>query len=298
MKTLKTISALILVLLSGINLLQAKIWTVDNKLHSAADFKKLQNATLAASDGDTIYIAGSTEVYQLSDGAFKQKLHFIGSGYKVDNQQNLSTKLTSFNLRHYPNQDINNCGSTFQGISFDEVRLNDLFQDAVVFNRCKFNTIEINGSTYERTSIRVTNCIFGRFGYYNEDDIVSIVVQNSIIQGRSTSKNEASSIIIDHCLFTDGILDVYYANVSNSIFWKTSNACKYTIFTNNLSNDSEFNFNSAENTGDGNIENTDPMFVKIDSVANAGFSYDYDYRLQAGSPGVNAATDGSNLGIY
>jgi len=54
-------------------------------------------------------------------------------------------------------------------------------------------------------------------------------------------------------------------------------------------------FDYASNTGGGNLENVDPLFV---SVASSVFDFSYDYHLEDLSPGKEAGTDGTDIGIY
>ena len=49
------------------------------------------------------------------------------------------------------------------------------------------------------------------------------------------------------------------------------------------------------NTGVNNQIDVDPLFVNVSSTT---FDYAYDYHLQATSPGKNAGTDGTDIGIY
>ena len=51
------------------------------------------------------------------------------------------------------------------------------------------------------------------------------------------------------------------------------------------------------NIGSGNMNSTNPLFVNF-PLLGAAFSWSYDFHLQATSPGKNAGTDGTDIGIY
>ncbi|HEX9601498.1 MAG TPA: hypothetical protein VF985_08410, partial [Mariniflexile sp.] len=51
-------------------------------------------------------------------------------------------------------------------------------------------------------------------------------------------------------------------------------------------------------SGNDNLDNINPQFVDIDSPENPVFSYTKNYKLNAGSPAIDAGSDGDDLGIY
>jgi len=51
------------------------------------------------------------------------------------------------------------------------------------------------------------------------------------------------------------------------------------------------------NLGSGNKVNQNPQFVNY-PVAGGAFSFSYNFQLQPTSPGKNAGTDGTDIGIY
>ena len=53
----------------------------------------------------------------------------------------------------------------------------------------------------------------------------------------------------------------------------------------------------AGNLGSGNLNSTNPVFVSY-PPSGGGFAYTYDFHLQPSSPGKNAGTDGTDIGIY
>jgi hypothetical protein len=55
-------------------------------------------------------------------------------------------------------------------------------------------------------------------------------------------------------------------------------------------------FPPAGNTGSGNISNTDPMLVSY--TFGTLYNASQDYQLQAGSPGIGAGSDLTDIGIH
>jgi hypothetical protein len=53
----------------------------------------------------------------------------------------------------------------------------------------------------------------------------------------------------------------------------------------------------AGNIGSGNMNNTNPQFVNF-PLLGGGFDWSYDFHLQSTSPGINAGTDSTDVGIY
>ena len=82
MKKIITIFSLV-ALLSGTQSVSAKVWRVSNRpLDTDPDYTSLATAISNASDGDTIYVAGSPTSY--GSVALSKKLIIIGPGYWLD----------------------------------------------------------------------------------------------------------------------------------------------------------------------------------------------------------------------
>jgi hypothetical protein len=94
-------------------------------------------------------------------------------------------------------------------------------------------------------------------------------------------------------------LDVSNAIVTNNIFYyRDPKGCAYCNMSYNLTyKTTQDTLPYGNNTGGNNIANQDPMFAGAPQESH-NFSYDYDYHLGQGSPGINAGSDGTNLGIY
>ena len=83
---------------------------------------------------------------------------------------------------------------------------------------------------------------------------------------------------------------------TSQTFFNTTNSFNNT-FNNNLTYRGNVALPYASCNGSGNINFTDPQFVTT-AIANNYFNISYDYHLQSSSPAKNAATDGTDIGVY
>jgi hypothetical protein len=147
----------------------------------------------------------------------------------------------------------------------------------------------------------------------------NIIIANNIIRGW-LGYITSSSMLVDHNIFlgTSGNNN-YLFNIilSNNIYVRSSgNAMSQTVlctYNNNLSSQStigsasEYNptnnfvttyigSGGGSNSGAGNQAGVDPLFQNVTN--SDSYVTTFNYRLAAGSPGKNAGTDGTDLGIY
>lgn len=97
---------------------------------------------------------------------------------------------------------------------------------------------------------------------------------------------------------TDCLMGVQNMIIENNIFYGSEpqggTGC---VFSKNLTYMCVNNtIPGTGNLGSGNKVDQNPLFVNVPPAG--GFSYSYDYHLQAGSPGKNSGTDGTDIGIY
>lgn len=116
---------------------------------------------------------------------------------------------------------------------------------------------------------------------------------NNIITRSITSTREAFATATD-CI------------ISNNIFYGVSpegGSLERNVFNNNLTF-STGNDNlpptgtGVGNTGSNNLVGVDPQFTDYPAEGSNSFSFDFDFNLQSGSPGKNAGTDGTDIGIF
>lgn len=290
----------------------AAILTVSNSPLGGAQFSNLDAAITAATAGDTLLIEGTNIGYGISAlSVFNKPLVFIGSGLNTAKAQHKQTILTTVGPWYFEIPS-SAAGSRFYGIVFNGyTQLVGPSTNNLHFENCMFNsTFNFNGHATHGTTF--INCIFNADAGANmqlwssTSQITGTLFSNCIFDGYiDGGNNPYSSIFIDHCIFlspNSGFANLYYANISNSIF---VNAFPSGTFS------SSFNNNicqvagtlppaSGGNTGTNNLSATDPLFVSYTPPVywSPYHSFAYDYRLQASSPGKGAGTDGTDIGVF
>jgi hypothetical protein len=285
----------------------ATIHTVSNDPTNAAQFTTVQAAISASSAGDTIYVNPSQYVYP--DFTINKRLVIIGGGYNSNNQFNLITVVGS--VYFYRDAGIFDAsGSVICGF-----RISNSISGAG-------GTLSVNSLKIFRNSISTIDSyptsvsgwtIYNNFiGAINgRSSCTNFLIQNNIFVGGGIGSFNQSSVVIDHNLFVNGgaFNNIQFAIITNNIITSSSgtqvmasNVVQNT-FNNNLSLSTNItpaaptnSFLAGPNTGGGNMVGVDPLFVSNSDFNN--FNNNYNYRLQVGSPGHNAATDGTDLGIY
>ncbi len=133
----------------------------------------------------------------------------------------------------------------------------------------------------------------------------------------------SNTVIIDHNIFfgANNFFRCFNIIVTNNIFTRATGTVFYgatsgavlCTFNNNLSNQTTIadpttytpatNFvntytgsGGGGNFGGGNIIGQEPLYATAPNLTE--YSPSANYRLQASSPGKNAGTDGTDLGIY
>lgn len=278
----------------------ATVWTVSNNPNSPGQYDNIQDAMDAASAGDTIYISGSQTSY--GDITITKQLTLIGAGYNTNNQFNFKTQLNAITLEigmdGFGNPTSNPSGSVIIGLQADNIVGGTDIDNIQIFrNHCGGIWLNSTGSGWVIKN-NITDKIDGGTNATN------VLIYNNIIkdQGgiRYFSKN---SITVSNNLFiypyhsASAFWSVSYAILSNNIFYGISiQGCDYCTFNNNISIGGDYtDFIYDHNTGANNYVDVNPQFV---SVAATEFSFSDDYHLQASSPGKNAGTDGTDIGIY
>ncbi len=283
---------------------KATVHTVNNGVINGGQFTNLQTAIDAATAGDTIYVHGSPNTY--GDITLNKRLTLVGAGYyltgTVNNFPSMVTNLYLDTIQFFNGAS----GSKIIGIACNGSITHNwpysYFPSNIFISRCYtastvslFNNFIIENSLLGGISIRTQNG----------------VVRNNIlgvIDGTSQIGTIASGVIFDHNIFNGSysISNISYATFTNNIFffcgvasssWSNVNNC---IFTKNMTFDnlsSTLPFGS--NTGSGNIATTMPTY-QFNNTLTVGNStpWTVNWTLKATSSGKNAATDGTDIGIY
>lgn len=145
----------------------------------------------------------------------------------------------------------------------------------------------------------------------------SAIITNNIIYGSIDKSSQGDNIIIQNNVFvgskgnTNAFNTMLDAIVANNIFYgrtpsisstgnSTSTNFQRNVFTNNLSYETGNDElppagGGVGNSGDGNIEGSSPLFTNV--LLLNSWSSDYNFTLLAGSPALNAGSDGTDIGI-
>lgn len=281
----------------------AAIITVSNNASSPGQYSNLQTAINSASVGDTLYIQGSTTSY--GNITINKKLTLVGAGYSPDSTDyNISTQLGNLTFDTVINVPIS--GTKIIGMSLEQSYYSTGdrgFIQNITFEKCLFNSsVYVAGNNWI-----ILNCIFNSvmldLGYYS-----NAIVSNSFFVSSYIYYSNKNSVNIYNCIFLNYSSNVFYSvsylGVYNSIFWNNSvSGCSNCLFVNNITyDDVARELPGTGNSGSGNINNTDPLFVSTLPAPTTTIPYaslkNYNWNLQTGSPGYKTGTDGSDIGFY
>jgi len=232
-------------------------WYVDNRPSSVADFRNLSQAVTATKAGDTIYVAGSSEIY--AGAVLNEPKVIIGPGYFLEennetqfNKQSAALGNVYFNTTADGSQiygaKINILGLNFQSSSAPDTLKNIIIRGNQVKELIisdKNDQVEIAGNFIKKLEFSSTSAVNVSRSYDN------ISVHNNIIDTLTTffdvineEKNSLSNVIFDFnsiefvsnsindIAFGNNILGVEPANntFNNNITFNT------TLFTNGSGN--------------------------------------------------------------
>lgn len=297
-----------------INVTYATVRTVSNDPTGGAQFSSMQAAYNAAVNGDTLLFEGTDIGYTLANcnTGWNKSLTAIGIGFNTPKQ---SPRRTIF-------VNTDNCccnefvmyggssGSSFYGIIFSSgVRLrgatnNLLFEDCRFDGNPNFNIEDITASNFTwRNCVfngnNLRNISFSNGNTTNSNMLVSNCVFDGYIEGQNSP---FITLLLDHCLFlgtTNTFSQLNFAIIQNTIFMNVFPAgTTNSGFTNNMCRVAGTfpPVGGGGNSAAGNLEATNPNFV---TYTNGDFySTAQNYHLQAGSPAIGAATDGTQIGLH
>ena len=283
---------------------------------------KLDTIMAHAASGDTIYLAGVNYNYG-QDFVINKELHIFGVGHYPDST--LATGLTGIqnNVRFVAGSD----NSTFSGVYlagsvYFGTNSSDRTVSNVTISRCSMSGITLNytfdasGATvsyitikenvirgivdggYSSSNVAVEKNIITRF-LQHFVSAVTCFVKNNVFLNRNPYDNYAfrdvSGVLIENNV-------IMCSNPLNSTLVNQS-TFKNNLFTANV----DFTNNAnGTNTGINNVVNADynKVFVNFPYVDqysydfNSAFAYTDDFHLAATSPGKNAGSDGTDIGLY
>lgn len=273
--------------------------------------------------GDTIYLPGLNYNYG-KDFIIDKELHIFGVGYNIDSTQATGYTGLQNNVIFVSGSDNSSIsGIWIQGsITFGTNATNNTVSH-VSISRCLVNDLSLgynfNGNSSNASFISIRENII-RATLDGGSTCSNVSVENNFIShaGRNfvnQTNTYFSNNVFDHHYRYDSqtafinVSNVYYTNniirAENPLIASQVNNCTFTnnIFYANVTFDAGVN---GTNTGLGNIVNQSvasifegPVFnVYHDGNWNSHWDKSYNYRLKATSPGKNAGTDGTDIGMY
>ncbi len=300
------------------SVLFAKIITVSNNPNSPGQYRRLDTAIMAAAAGDVLLVSGSTIDYAAAAGGtivINRPLTIYGAGYDPRTDQPLVSMISTIHIT------AAGTGTTISGFLISNQIYEDPGTNYITISRCKIAsmwnsssyTYGINGSNY-----LIKENIIGviAIGVYTMTTAIGhIIIQNNIITGSIGGPAIATDIVINNNYFSSvnafagagysGAL--YNASINNNIFYykSTSSApasnnsvAVNCVFNNNIyyntTSTNPLSIGVNNNTGSKNTS-VNPLFANIDLTSTSVTRLD-NFNLLAGSPGINAGTDGKNIG--
>jgi len=277
-------------------------------------FTTLDDALAAAQPNDKLYFSGGT--FTSGDGGIEVDipLHWIGAGISPD-----STNVTALTMLRTVNGNFTFTtgagGSSFTGIHFYPDGGNTFYGNVVqfgtttsndapldmVFERCSFQCkvqlgVPLSGGVGDLTtpgsSSTFNECIF--YGQVVAWGLTASTF-NKCDFGSLVDLFQPTGLFMDHCIVRNYIQNCYGIMVKNSVFPYTDFG---TIQSNGVMNNCLFVGGAGTGiTTSNNIPNqTGAIFVNDPVITD--FLWSDDLHLAAGSLGIGAADDGTDVGIY
>jgi hypothetical protein len=286
---------------------KAAILNVSNNPAYPTAYSTVMGAVTAASVGDTIYIYPSAQGYNENVNLTK-RLVLIGGGVFSGRVSTNSTYVQQINIE---NTAAN--GTVIMGIDiYSYLRIgysNGIQHQNITITDCKFREgsdgifINVSNLLFEN-NIVPQHCSLNLSSIISSSTIIRNNLFFSAIKLASGSQATIENNVFmsnDNSIFAfDGYYNLSNCVVKNNIFYKMNPAASYATINTQFSSNIHYLTNSSiPNTGSssGNI-NADPKFVNVPTVGAANFSLAHNYKLQLNSPGKNAGTDGTDLGVW
>jgi len=281
----KKVSAIVLCTAIFVVNLSAKVITVDNNPGSVAMFDNFADAYNSAEDGDTILLAGSSRSY--SAPTIYKRIHVRGPGYYLaeNGVEGVNLHDAKVNLRFSSSATFgDSSGSSVRGI---ECQLSVAEGVSVSVSNCIVNS---TGGRFYAAGVQLSDCVFVFSGFtiysgvFIENSIIRVSinlqegssVRNSVVTNAGNLNGDFQSTISDCILMSDslsraGFADRFEGSISHCV----------AIGGNFL----------PEGFGNVNGQIAQDVF-------ELGDSPDGQYRLVAGSPAIDAGTNGQDIGAF
>jgi hypothetical protein len=313
MKKLFTIFAFAVIL--NVN---AAVLTVSNNPNSPGQYTTITAAISAASNNDTLYVHASATSY----GSFTigKKLTIIGAGWDGRFYQlgQLKSQVGSITLANVnPN---NASGTIIMGLYVNGSLASNStgvpFVTNVTVDRCFIggnigNVLKTSNSLdLVTTNWTIKNCVIdAEVNLQNNGNVVTNCFLNNIRTGTGSSSNIFSNNIFWSFGSSSILNSLNNAIVSNNIFFNSGSS---SLTITNAGNGNTYNNNiffgytgaipQGNNSGSNNQINVSPQFINGPPIPTAPVDIsnvpNFNWDLQTSSPGQNAGTDGTDIGVF
>ena len=266
-------------------------------------YNSLDSAVTNAESGSTIYLPGGV-IDVPNNFVIDKKVNLVGAGHHPE-----YTKATG---RTYLDDDI-----TFTS-GADSGSVTGVYIDGTLY----FGT---NADNQNFSSFSITRCNVYRIrlAYNTSNSSENFLISENIIRRNIIGNNVKNVLILKNIMNNVGtfIIDDYSVQIKNNIFYRYNYGdplyrLQYCRLENNIIIDGDFPFDECSNNilnnnlfnwnitfpfnGNDGVENivgidADSIFVDRGSGA---FDYYSDLHLLESCPGVEAGTDGYDIGIY
>jgi len=300
---MKKIYTFIAATLIAATIANATVRTVNNNGLGGAQYTDIPAAITASSNNDTIYVSGSSSNY--SNFTINKRLTIIGPGSHIGGNTQNTQGVFVQNI--YIDSTAINQSSTnikIMGIRFAYIDISH--GRNVIIERCEFYSASTNTSDCNGTYFR--GCSFDRFQNNAQATNNPMEFSNCVYR---YADYLTPNTIVNHSIIIGQSYSIYWRSngtvFTNSIFYNTNfNGGAHTacVFTNNLVyniTQTAFTLPLSGSTGSNNQAAVDPLFISTiptNGISNWNDIFNYNWRLATTSPGDNAASDGTDLGVY
>jgi hypothetical protein len=288
------------------------ILIVDNRVSEPSPpvYKTLAEAVDAAAAEDIIQVMPSAQSY--GEITLSKQVTLIGVGFNPDkalpdvlstvDQITLASGASSVRLS----------GLVVESVFYSHT-LDGVLVDHCLLGRFRESKISTSDSTH--SNVVISNCVFYPIQAFSEDDILSIqgatsnvTIKNNVIFVKGLSSSERW-MELDGALVTNNIIaerssvsfsasgEFNSCEVSNNIFYgDVKIQGEQTTYKNNIISSNSTDPIKDTNTGSNNLMITTPLFENFPFADD--YERSFDFRLKSDSPGKNAGTDGTDIGVY
>lgn len=297
---MKTTFAVFLLFFFSLSI-QAQIHTVDNG-NPGADYTDLQDAIDNASEGDTIYVAGSFTPY--GNISVNKQLTIFGDGYYITGDRK-PTELGDVSFVNGSSQShiagvLANSFQKTSGHTSDSLHISDSKAKYCLLQGGQYH--KINGNIFEGNHFSLSLGYGANPNIYNAQNVT---VENNIIYSRVVYSTYSSNLIQNNTFLKGG------SNPDNLAFGGSSGICKFSTLVNNIfygtssaqvqvgCTSCSASFNAYYHHDGSAFVGDNPLFVNPSTLSTdniSAYSADHDVHLQQGSPAIGAGQGGFDQG--